>query len=174
MSSLLFGGKNLFNSLPRLPFCPGRLWRIGWIHPSLYIVLVQFILFFKSSWWKVGSAARNLINSAHQAVFTTTFAFSSVFILLLLYVTDYCGTRGATNILRIQLGMLPFTFFGLVSFSFYNKHTWDGHARYWRCMFVYNQIFSVFLVRSLSNFQLCLNFSFKIFKKFPNGKIGYY
>ena len=50
MSSLLFGGKNLFNSLPRLPFCPGRFWRIGWIHPILYIVLVQFILFFKSTW----------------------------------------------------------------------------------------------------------------------------
>ena len=197
MSSLLFGGKNLFNSLPRLPFCPGRFWRIGWIHPILYIVLVQFILFFKSTWCSSSYSSYRpgaihtilqifLVKSRQRGKEFYKFGPpSSIYDDLCLFfciypsstvctVTDYCGTRGATNILGTQLGMLPFTFFGLVSVSFYNKHTWDGHARYWRCMFVYNQIFSVFLVRSLSNFQLCLNFSFKIFKKFPNGKIGYY
>ena len=38
--------------------------------------------FFKSSWWKTASAAMNWINSIPQAA-ATTFAFSSVFILLL-------------------------------------------------------------------------------------------
>ena len=33
------------------------------IHPFLHIVRVQFILFFKLSWWKISSLARNLINS---------------------------------------------------------------------------------------------------------------
>ena len=31
----------------------------GAIHPIIHIVLVQFILFFKSSWCKIASAARN-------------------------------------------------------------------------------------------------------------------
>ena len=58
------------------------IWRKELILPLLQIVLVQFILFFKSSWCKEDSAARNWIYSFPQAA-ATTFAFSSVFILLL-------------------------------------------------------------------------------------------
>ena len=54
----------------------------GAIHPFLLIILVQNILFFISSWWKTPSAASNWINSVPQ-IAATTFAFSSVFILLL-------------------------------------------------------------------------------------------
>ena len=83
-------------------------YRLSAIHPIRHIVLVQFILFFKSSWCKIASLARNLINSAPspQAA-ARTFAFSSVFILLLWYVlkssnilpledllTVYCSWRG--------------------------------------------------------------------------------
>ena len=57
-------------------------YRPGAIHPIIHIVLVQFIIFFNSSWCKIVSEARNLINSAPQAA-GTTFAFSSVFNLLL-------------------------------------------------------------------------------------------
>ena len=67
---------------PRWLFCTRKIWRKGLIHPFLHIVLVQFILFFISSCCKIASAAINWINSAPQAV-ATTFAFSSVFILLL-------------------------------------------------------------------------------------------
>ena len=52
-------------------YCPGA------IHSILQIVLVQVILFFKSSWWKTASMARNWIHSAPQAA-ATTFAFSFV------------------------------------------------------------------------------------------------
>ena len=56
--------------------CPGA------IQPILLIFLVQFILFFKSSWCKIVSTVRNWINSVFQAA-ATTFALSSVFFLLL-------------------------------------------------------------------------------------------
>ena len=49
-SSLLFGGQNWFNSLSRYLFCTRMIWRKEWIHLSHHIVLVQFILFFISSW----------------------------------------------------------------------------------------------------------------------------
>ena len=42
----------------------------------------RIILFFKSSWYKIASAARNWINSIPQSA-ATTFAFTSVWILLL-------------------------------------------------------------------------------------------
>ena len=45
-TSLLFGGQNLINSLPRLLFCTRSIWRIAWIHSLFYIILVQFVLFF--------------------------------------------------------------------------------------------------------------------------------
>ena len=54
------------------------IWIIGLIHALFQIILVQFILFF----CKTARAARNWINSAPQTE-ATTFAFSSVFILLL-------------------------------------------------------------------------------------------
>ena len=62
-SSLLFGGHNLFNSLLHLTI----------LHQN------EFILFFKSSWCKIASAART--NSVPQ-ITASTFAFSSVKILL--------------------------------------------------------------------------------------------
>ena len=82
MSSLLLGGQNWLNSLPRLPYCAMMIWRKELILPLYQIVLVQFILFFKSSWCKEDSAARTWIYSFPQAA-ATTFAFSSVFIFLL-------------------------------------------------------------------------------------------
>ena len=42
----------------------------------------SIILFFKSSWWKIASAARNWINSVPQ-IAPMTFVLSSIFILLL-------------------------------------------------------------------------------------------
>ena len=48
----------------------------GAIHPFLRIILVQFILFFKSSWCKIASRAGNWIIFVAQTA-TTTFAFSS-------------------------------------------------------------------------------------------------
>ena len=50
------------------------------IHP--FLILVQFILFFKSSKGKKASTARNWIHSILQPA-TTTFAFFTVFILYL-------------------------------------------------------------------------------------------
>ena len=63
-------------------FALGRIWRKdGWIHPFLLIILVQFIIFFKSSYCKIAGATRNSVpNTA-----VTTFAYSSVFILLLCF-----------------------------------------------------------------------------------------
>ena len=52
-------------------FCTRTIWRMGWL-----------ILFLKSFWCKIASTARNWINSVPQTT-ATTFAFSSVFILLL-------------------------------------------------------------------------------------------
>ena len=53
-------------------------------HSIRQVPIFLFIQFFKSSWRKICSAARNLINSVTQ-IAATTFAFYSVFILLLLY-----------------------------------------------------------------------------------------
>ena len=63
-----------------------KFWRIGWIHPFLQIILVNFILFFNLSKCKIANAPGNQINSDSQTA-VTTFAFSSVLILLL------CGGR---------------------------------------------------------------------------------
>ena len=41
----------------------GRFWRTEWINPFLQIILVNLVLFFKSSWYKIASAARIWINS---------------------------------------------------------------------------------------------------------------
>ena len=50
-------------------------------HPFCQVAFILFILFFKSSWWKIASAAKNLSNYVQQTAERTTFAFSSVFIL---------------------------------------------------------------------------------------------
>ena len=54
-------------------------------HPFCQVGVILLILFLKSSWCKIESAARNLINSLPQALqaAATTFAFSSVYILIL-------------------------------------------------------------------------------------------
>ena len=43
------GEQKLFSSLPPQLLFNRTIWRIGWIHPFLQIILMQFILFFKSS-----------------------------------------------------------------------------------------------------------------------------
>ena len=59
------------------------LWRKGWIQPILHIVLVQFILFFITSWCNSSySSIWTQIKLCPQTA-TTTFAFYSVFMLLL-------------------------------------------------------------------------------------------
>ena len=52
------------------------------VRDILQLVLVQISLFFSSSWWKIASAARKWRNVVPQEA-ATTFAFYSVFILLL-------------------------------------------------------------------------------------------
>ena len=82
-SSLLFGGQNLFNSLPRqLFFVQEDFEEQDEFIPFFQIILVHFILLFKIVLGKTASAARNLINSSPQTE-ATTFALSSAFILLL-------------------------------------------------------------------------------------------
>ena len=81
-SSLLFGGQNGLNSLPLLIFCIRMIWRKGWIHPILHIILVQLILFFISFKCKIASAVKKLIKFCPPTA-ATTFAFSSVIILLI-------------------------------------------------------------------------------------------
>ena len=79
------------NSIPCRASCfpPGRFWGIGWYHPFLQIILV----FFNSSHCKTASAAMNLTNYVPQTA-ATTFAFSTVFILLLcLYPTCYLAGK---------------------------------------------------------------------------------
>ena len=49
-------------------------------HPFRQVAVILFILFFKSSWCKIASAARYLINSTPQAA-AKKFAFSSVWLL---------------------------------------------------------------------------------------------
>ena len=62
----------------------------------LYIILVQFILFFKLFFCKIASPARNWINSVPQTA-ATTFALSFFFILLL------CFRQGRKQLL-VQFG----------------------------------------------------------------------
>ena len=76
---------------------------LGAIHPFLHIVPVHFhILYFKSSWDKIASTARNWINSAPQAA-ATTFAFSFVFVLLLVFTgMKSLGKAGACSVGDLQ------------------------------------------------------------------------
>ena len=60
-SSLLFAGPNLFNSMPRELFCSRMMKRKGRIAPGWYEEKFEFIIFLKSSWCKIASAARNWI-----------------------------------------------------------------------------------------------------------------
>ena len=53
-------------------------------HPFRPVAFFYSSFSSKSSWWKISSAARNWINSGSHAA-ATTFAFSSVFILLTWY-----------------------------------------------------------------------------------------
>ena len=54
-----------------------------WTAPGCYEEKDEFLLFFKLSWCKVANATGNLINSVLQTT-PTTFAFSSVYIILLM------------------------------------------------------------------------------------------
>ena len=73
---------SLINSLPRLLFCSGQFELQDELHQENLKEKHEFILFFKIVLGKIASAARNLINSSPQTE-ATTFASSSVFILLL-------------------------------------------------------------------------------------------
>ena len=101
-SLLLFGGKNLFNSLPHANcFAPVDLNN-----------RMNSSFSFKSSWYnihpiiqidqcKTASEARNWINSSPpQTEGMTTFAFSSVFIL------NSCGCRWSTGFYRVWLSFV--------------------------------------------------------------------
>ena len=81
---VVWGICNLFNSLLRYLFCTRTLWRTGWISPGLFDGKEELILFFKSSQGKIDSTAGKLINSVPQTT-ATTFAFSSVSILILCF-----------------------------------------------------------------------------------------
>ena len=86
-SSCLFGGQNLFNSLPlpRLLFCLGRFGSIGWFPP-----------FSQIDRGKTGCAARQWINSAAQTD-ATTFAFASLSILILwFWLLGSCCSRASS------------------------------------------------------------------------------
>ena len=65
-SSLLFGGQHLLYSLPRELFCTRMIWRKGWIHPMFLSILLQFILFFISSWGN-SSFSSNRLGAKLQA-----------------------------------------------------------------------------------------------------------
>ena len=69
------------------------------------IILVQFILVFQIVQCKTASPAGNWINNAHQTE-ATTFAISSVFILLV--CSAYCPIPG-THIALFQEHILPFS-----------------------------------------------------------------
>ena len=58
-SSGRFGGQNLVNYLLRQD-----VWRIGWIHHFLNIILVQLVLFLISSWCKTASGAMTFVFSS--------------------------------------------------------------------------------------------------------------
>ena len=74
-------------------------YRPGAVHSILHIVLVDFLLFFISSWCKIASVARNLISSAPPScqALALTFAFSSVCILLLCYALLHEYFWGVNN-----------------------------------------------------------------------------
>ena len=91
-SSPLFEGRNSFNSMLHYRFSTRMILKNRISHSFLQTILVQFILFFNLSWCKIASAARNWINSVTQTA-ATTFAFSSVFILLL---WCHCSVTGQT------------------------------------------------------------------------------
>ena len=62
------------------------LWIMEWIAPGWFQGNDEFILFFKIVLGKTASTARNWISSSPQTK-ATTFAFSSVFILLYVHFT---------------------------------------------------------------------------------------
>ena len=59
-------------------FALGRFEKKDGLHLDDMKIKDVFILFFKSSWYKIASAARNCINSGSQTA-ATTFTFSSVY-----------------------------------------------------------------------------------------------
>ena len=74
---------------------------IGWSsifskHPFRQAAVMLFILFLKSSWFKMAYTARNCINSVSQAA-ATTFVFSSVGILLLYAWLLYLGSASSSS-----------------------------------------------------------------------------
>ena len=86
------GGQKLFNFLRRKLFCLGRFWIIGWIAPGWVKEKDEFIIFFKIVLDKTDTAAIFWINSSPRTE-ATTFAFSSVFILLICIYRQFAIQR---------------------------------------------------------------------------------
>ena len=76
------------------------------MHSFLQIILVQFILFFNLSRCKIASVARNCINYVPQTA-ATTFAFSSVLILLLWQGDIYSETTSRFGLVWSGTWLLP-------------------------------------------------------------------
>ena len=87
-----------YDNLKNRMNCTRTIWRIGWIAPGWHEELDEFIPFFKTSWCKIASALRNWTNSVPQTA-ATIFAFSSVFILLLLGEYHVVFRQGMTIVL---------------------------------------------------------------------------
>ena len=77
------------------------IWRKRWNHTILHIVLVQFILFFKSSGCKIASAAKKGIDFAPQSA-ATTFAFSSLSLSFFYRMASRLLSWCAINIHEVQ------------------------------------------------------------------------
>ena len=57
-SSLLWGRTEFIQLRRAIYILPWTIWRIGWFHPFLHIILVSLIIFFISFWSKIASATK--------------------------------------------------------------------------------------------------------------------
>ena len=95
-SSLLFGGKKLFNSVQRKKFCTRTMnssfssYHLGATHPFLYIILVQLILFFISSW--CNSSLCNSSFSSYRPGATHPFLHIILVQLILFFISSWCNS----------------------------------------------------------------------------------
>ena len=103
-----WGDRSYKISFHPYPFRKRTIWRTRWFaRGRVEESGGQISLFFKSSWCKIVSAARNWSNSVPQGT-ATTFGFSSVWILLLKHGTDRTGVPASWQLfaraLTRQLG----------------------------------------------------------------------
>ena len=101
VGSVLFGG-NRMNSIP---------WNaIAILHQN--IVLVQFILFFLSSWCKIASAARNWINSVPKQQWPLPSR---------LYISFFCGWHKIYQLGTCRAGSSSWTLYYWLNVLFYSN-----------------------------------------------------